>query len=56
MVSKYTLDVLDGVWLGLQNITLEIAMRARELGYYNLLFLSDSNRVVQVTNRKWTPT
>ena len=40
----------------IQEAMLEVAMRARELGCYNLLFLSDSNRAVQVTNRKWTPT
>ena len=35
---------------------LEAAMKVRDLGYNNFVFLSDSKRVVQVTNRKWTPT
>jgi len=34
----------------------EVAMKARDLGYNNFVFLGDSKRVVQVTNRKWTPT
>ena len=52
-VSSYTGKTLP---LIIQEAMLEAAMRARELGYYNLLFLSDSNRAVQVTNKKWTPT
>ena len=40
----------------IQEAMLEAAIQARELGCYNLLFLSDSNRAVQVTNKKWTPT
>ena len=34
----------------------EAAMKAKDLGYNNFVFLSDSKRVVQATNRKWTPT
>ena len=52
-VSSYTGKTLP---LIIQEAMLEVAMRAREFGCYNLLFLSDSFKVVQVTNKKWTPT
>ena len=42
------------VLITIQEAMWEAAMKARDLGYNNFVFLSDSKRVVQVTNRKWT--
>ena len=39
----------------IQEAMLEAPIKGRDLGYNNFVFLSDSKRVVQVTNKKWIP-